>query len=55
MIEKSGMPVQIQFVGLSPGEKLQEVLIAKNERFEKIENFPIMRICKEEDGKEFVR
>lgn len=55
MIEKSGRPIQIQFVGLSPGEKLHEVLIAEGERFERIRNLPIMRICKEEDGKEFVR
>ena len=48
MIDNSGKPIEIVFTGLSPGEKLREVLIAQDETFTRSKDTPILHILKSE-------
>ena len=48
MIDNSGKPIEIVFTGLSPGEKLHEVLIAQDETFARSIDTPILHILKSE-------
>lgn len=48
MIDNSGKPIEIVFTGLSPGEKLHEVLIAQDETFTRSIDTPILHILKSE-------
>lgn len=48
MIDNSGKPIEIVFIGLSPGEKLHEVLIAQNETFTRSKDTPIFHILNSE-------